>query len=128
MESATTTAVQEGHKEAIQRCRQLDQCFASLLPVQEIEGNCSLDVSPDDVAAQVQRFTQAAQWLEGYFVALRTEVPRGKLDTLKKEIHDLENELAEKGELMESCETKVKTWKSRLQRLKDDHDKRLAAV
>ena len=29
---------------------------------------------------------------------------------------------------MESCGAKVKAWKARLQRLKDEHNQRLAAV
>ncbi|KAA0044351.1 hypothetical protein IC582_017526 [Cucumis melo] len=108
----------------------LEAALLPCLPARELQ---AIDRSPHpshqvDVERHARDFMEAAKKLQLYFIGLQREDQPTKVETLRKEISAIEEELKVKNDIIKKQERLIEGWKKDLKEQLDKHNNELEKV
>ncbi|KAJ4727699.1 mediator of RNA polymerase II transcription subunit 28 [Melia azedarach] len=108
----------------------LEAALLPCLPARELQ---AIDRSPHpshqiDVERHARDFMEAAKKLQLYFISLQREDQPTKVETLRKEIAVMEEELKTKNDLIEKHQRLIQGWRNDLKAQLDKHNNELERV
>ncbi|KAF9602297.1 hypothetical protein IFM89_026414 [Coptis chinensis] len=108
----------------------LEAALLPCLPARELQ---AIDRSPHpthqiDVERHAREFMEAAKKLQLYFIGLQQEENPSEVETLRKEISAMEEELKTKSELIKRHEKLIQGWRTELKEQLGKHVTELERV
>ncbi|KAL6978383.1 Mediator of RNA polymerase II transcription subunit 28 [Sarracenia purpurea var. burkii] len=118
------------HEDMIACVMALEAALLPCLPARELQAidRSSHPSHQIDVERHTRDFMEAAKRLQLYFIGLQREDQPTKVETLRKEIALMEEELKTKSELIKKQERLIQGWRKELKDQLDKHNTELERV